>query len=240
VSAWILLGAIPLAGISGFVRGVTGFGGAMVFTAPMALLTGPRQAVAVALLLEAFAALHMLPRAVREGHMRVIAPICAAACLTVPLGGHFLATLEPQLLRKAIAASVLAMALLLLYGLRYAGPPRLPTSLALGALSGTLAAATSVGAPPVILYLLAGPDPVAVTRANLTLFVMVLSAAALAVLYYRGILDIGAAGLALALAPFFFGGVSLGNRVFPRIDAGRFRRGTLVLLILLAVAIFVT
>ncbi|MDZ7749198.1 MAG: hypothetical protein U5K43_10460 [Halofilum sp. (in: g-proteobacteria)] len=60
-SAGLLLGAIPLAAAAGFMRGVTGFGGAMVFTAPMALLAGPREAVAVALMLEAFAASPMLP-----------------------------------------------------------------------------------------------------------------------------------------------------------------------------------
>lgn len=236
----MLLAAVPLAAVSGLVRGLTGFGGAMVFTAPMALLVGPRQAVVVALMLEAFAALHMLPSAVRTGRMRLIGPICLAACLTVPLGGHVLATLDPELVRRLIAATVLAMALMMLRGFRYAGRPRVATSVVLGGLSGALASATSVGAPPVILYLLSGPDPAAVTRANLTLFIMVVSTAALAALLYRGVLDIPSAGLALVLAPFFFGGVWLGNRLFPRIDERRFRRYTLMLLTLLAAVILVT
>lgn len=236
----VLLGAVPLAAASGFVRGVTGFGGAMVFTAPMALLVGPRQAVVVALMLEAFAAAHMLPAAVRTGRMRLIGPICLAACLTVPLGGYALATLDPQLIRRFIAATVLAMALMMLRGFRYAGHPRTTTSVILGGLSGALASATSVGAPPVILYLLSGPDPAAVTRANLTLFIMVVSTAALAALLYRGVLDPPSAVLALALAPFFFAGVWLGNRLFPRIDERRFRRYTLLLLTFLAVVMLVT
>lgn len=44
----------------------------------------------------------------------------------------------------------------------------------LGAMSGRMLGATSIGAPPVILYLSSGPDPVAITRANLTLDVAVI------------------------------------------------------------------
>jgi uncharacterized protein len=46
--------------------------------------------------------------------------------------------------------------------------------------------ATSVGAPPVILYLLSGPDPQAVTRANLTVFVTAISAIGLVMLFVAG------------------------------------------------------
>lgn len=240
MSVWILLGAVPLATISGFMRGVTGFGGAMVFTAPMALLAGPRQAVVVALALEAFAALHMLPEALREGHLRVTAPLCVAACLTAPIGGYLLTELDPQLLSRFIAATVLVLAAVMLHGFRYAGRPRLTTSVILGAVSGTLASATSVGAPPVILYLLSGPDSAAVTRANLTVFIVVLAAAALAVLLYRGVLDTSSGLLALVLAPCFFAGVWLGSRVFPHIDERRFRRYTLIFLIGLSAILLVT
>lgn len=240
MTPWVLLGAAPLAVASGFMRGVTGFGGAMVFTAPMALLAGPRQAVAVALMLEAFAASPMLPGALRAGRTRTILPTCAAACLTVPLGGYLLVALDPGLLRRLIAATVLVLAAMMLHGFRYSGTRRLPTSLALGAVSGALASATSVGAPPVILYLLSGPDPVAVTRANLTLFVMILSAAALAALVHRGVLDAGAVTLAIVLAPCFFAGVWLGSRVFPHLDERRFRRYTLLFLIALSSILLVT
>lgn len=222
------------------MRGVTGFGGAMVFTAPMALLAGPRQAVFVALALEAFAALYMLPAALREARLRVVAPLCIAGCLTVPIGGYLLTTLDPQLLRRCIAGTVLVLAAIMLQGFRYAGPPRLMTSFALGALSGTLASATSVGAPPVILYLLSGPDTAAVSRANLTLFIMVLAAAALAVLLYRGVLDATSGLLVVVLAPCFFIGVWLGSRVFPHIDERRFRRYTLIFLIGLSAMLLVT
>ena len=38
-------------------------------------------------------------------------------------------------------------------------------------LAGAMVGATGMGGPPIILYLLAGPDPIETTRANLTYFV---------------------------------------------------------------------
>ncbi|MDZ7749197.1 MAG: sulfite exporter TauE/SafE family protein [Halofilum sp. (in: g-proteobacteria)] len=176
----------------------------------------------------------------RTGRARTLVPLCAAACVTVPLGGYLLVALDPELLRRGIAATVLVLATMMLRGFRYRGEPRVPTSLALGAVSGALASATSVGGPPVILYLLSGPHPVAVTRANLTLFVMIVSAAALGVLVYRGVLDAPAVVLALVLAPCFLAGIWLGSRVFPHVDEQRFRRFTLVFLIVLAAFLLAT
>jgi uncharacterized membrane protein YfcA len=58
----------------------------MVMTPTLALLLGPTPAVVIALLLETFAAFKMIPAAARKAHWRTIAPICAAACVTAPLG----------------------------------------------------------------------------------------------------------------------------------------------------------
>lgn len=235
-----LAGGIVLALLAGFVRGVTGFGGSMVFTAPMALLTEPQTAVVVALLLEAFAALNMLPAARRLATARVLVPICVSACLTVPFGAYLLTELDPALLRRLIAATVLILAFAMLRGFRYTGRQRTSTAALLGGASGVLVSATSVGAPPVILYLLSGPDRVAVTRSNLTIFIIVMSIAALAVLGYRGAFEAASVLMALSVAPAFFAGAWLGSLLFPRIDEKRFRRYVLWFLIAMsAVLLFV-
>lgn len=232
-----LAGALAIAGFGGLVRGATGFGGAMVMTPVLSVLLTPITAVVGALLLETFAAFPMLRDAARRAHWRTILPICAVACLTAPLGAWLLSTLDPLLARRAIAATVLLFALVLLTGIRYRGRQRLGTSMALGATSGVLVGATSVGAPPVILYLLASSDPPDVTRANLTLFVTIISLAALLALFWRGMLD-GPNGLmALLLSPFYLGGVWLGSKLYGRLDATVMRRATLVFLIVVSSAV---
>ena len=233
----ILAGAMAIAGVGGLIRGATGFGGAMVMTPTLSVLLGPIPAVVGALLLETFAAISMLPAAARQANWRTIAPIFAAACVTVPFGGYLLMTLEPQLMRRAIAATVLVFSLLLLTGLRYHGRQRIGTSLVLGATSGVLVGATSVGAPPVILYLLASSAPPGTTRANLTLFVTIISLAALVMLFWRGMLDGPNALTAALISPPYFAGVWLGSRLYGRIDPAAMRRWTLIFMAVVSVAV---
>jgi uncharacterized membrane protein YfcA len=117
-----ILIAMCIAGAAGIIRGITGFGGSMVMTPPLALLFGPQLAVPVVLLLEAFAGAPMMRDALRKATWRVLGPIGVAACITVPLGGYVLVHADQDLLRRGIAAIVFVFALLLLRGARYTGP----------------------------------------------------------------------------------------------------------------------
>jgi uncharacterized membrane protein YfcA len=231
--------ALGIAVIGGVVRGTTGFGGAMVMTPALSLTLGPLHAVISVLMLEAFAAAPMLPAAARIATWRALMPISLAACVTIPVGGYLLVSAEPGLLRRCIAATVIVFALILMTGFRYAGRQRLGTSVAVGAVSGVLVGATSVGGPPVILYLLSGPEPAKVTRANLTLYIAFVSVAALAMMWARGIVDADSLLTALALAPPFYAGVWLGGHLFGRISEAVFRRWTLIFLVVISSVILV-
>jgi uncharacterized membrane protein YfcA len=211
----------------------------MVMSPPLALLLGARVTVPVALLLESIVAAPMLWQTRKLVRWRTVAALLAAACLFVPLGVRVLAVADPRMIRSAIAITVIVFALLLLRGWRYAGKPRLATSLGLGAMSGTMLGATSVGAPPVILYLLSGPDPIDTTRANLTLYVTATSLIGIAMLFQQGILGAHAAWMSLWLAPAYYAGLVGGVRLFPRFNDARFRRFTLALLIAVSTGILI-
>jgi uncharacterized membrane protein YfcA len=89
----------------------------------------------------------------------------------------------------------------------------------------------------VILYLLAGSDPPGVTRANLTLFVTIISLAALAMMAWRGMLDASNAMTALQLGPIYFGSVWLGARLYGRVEPSAMRRWTLIFLLVVSGAV---
>lgn len=237
VAPEVIAAAIVIAAAAGVVRGITGFGGAMVMSPPLALLLGPWIAVPVVLLLEGLIGAQMLVQTRRLIRWRVIGPILAMGCLTIPLGAQVLVSVDAVTLRRMIAATVIVFAALLLFGWRYQGPHRLGTALGLGALSGAMLGATSIGGPPVILYLLSGPDPVETTRANLSLFVAGISSAGLAMLWANGVLGAAALWVGLLLAPGFYGGMVLGIRLFPRFDDTRFRRFTLLVLVVVSFGI---
>lgn len=229
--------SLAIALVGGLVRGTTGFGAAMIMTPALALLLGPRVAVPVALLLETFAAATMLPAAVKVARWRVIAPIGAAAICAVPLGGLLLRDADPGVLRRFIAATVIVFSIALLFGKRFHGQHRLRTSIGLGALSGTMLGATSIGGPPVILYLLSGPDPTSVTRANLTLYIVLVSAAGLIMLGFAGLLNTFACQTAATLTIPFVVGVVAGSRLFSRFSDQRFRQLTIVFMFLVSLGV---
>jgi len=200
VDSLTLILAIAIAIAAGVVRGITGFGGAMVMSPPLALLLGPRLAVPVVLLLESVIAAPMLFQTRQRVNWRVIGAILAAACACIPLGVLVLASTDPRAIRYAIAITVIVFALIFLRGWRYAGRQRLATSLGLGAMSGIMLGATSIGGPPVILYLVSGPDPIETTRANLTLYVTATSFVGIVMLWYQGIFDARGVDVAVARA----------------------------------------
>lgn len=227
----ILLATIGIVTAAGFVRGVTGFGGAMLMSPILSVLIGPVPTVVTALILETAAALVMFPDAWPKARWRTLMYLTLPAIVTVPFGGYLLLTLDPSVARKIIAGVVVVFSAMLLFGVRYYGSPRPATSIGLGALVGALLGATSVGAPPVILYLLSGPEPVAVTRANLTLFVTAISAIGLAMLAAAGAITIVIGVSALALTAPYLLTTWLGGRLFLRLSETSVRRLALGLML---------
>lgn len=226
-----------IAMIGGLVRGITGFGGAMAIAPLASLILGPTPAVVMALALETAAAATMMPNALQHMKWRTIAPISLMAFVTIPVGGWVLVSLDPVLLRRFIAALVVVFVAAMALGLRYRGPQRLATSMALGGVSGVLYAATSMGAPPVILYLLAGSDPIATTRANLVVFVSLISGVSLVVLAAGGVVSAQAAAWALAMAPIYLGATWVGGLVFRRWGERNFRTWVFVLLLAMSLPV---
>ncbi len=225
-----LLSAVGVVTLAGFIRGITGFGGAMVMAPPLSYLIGAVPTVVIALTLEAAAALVVFPDALPKVRWPTLGYLIVPACLTVPIGGYLLVTLDPVIARKAISAVVVLFSFILLMGLRYSGQPRPSTSLALGSLVGVLLGATSIGAPPVILYLLSGPDPQAVTRANLTVFVTAISLLGLTMLLAGGVITTALLRSAALLAAPYLIATWFGGKLFDRLHERVVRRLSLGLM----------
>jgi len=210
--------------LSGLMRGITGFGGAMLMAPALSFLIGPVAAVATALFLESVAAVVTFPDALPKINKRILAFLIVPAVVTVPIGGYFLVTLDPFLARKFIAAVVVISSLALLSGIRYSGQPRPTTSLLLGGVVGVLLGATSIGAPPAVLYLLSGPDPHTVTRANLTVFVTAICAAGLVMLIVAGAVSVRLALADTALCFPYLSATWFGGRLYGRLSEFAVRR----------------
>src|SRR5688572_9788680 len=112
--AGILLIAALIGAVAGVVRGITGFGGAMVMAPPLALILGPKVTVPVVLLLESLVAAPQVLQTRKLVRWRLMGPMLAATCLTVPFGGYLLLTTDALTLRRVTALIVIVFSLLLL------------------------------------------------------------------------------------------------------------------------------
>lgn len=222
---------LVIVAIAGIVRGVSGFGGAMVIAPALSVLVDPVSAVVHALALEAVAAVAVLHRLWHRLEARTLMLIGLPALVTIPLGGLLLVGLEPGPIRTMLALTVIGFSTAMLLGLRFTGEPRTGPAAAVGAASGVLFGATSMGGPPVILYLLSGPSGHATTRANLMAYISAASAVALILPWQAGQIDGATArSVGLLILPYL-AAIWAGARLFPLIDERLFRRLTLVFMI---------
>lgn len=228
---WPIYAAIAATAIAGLMRGYSGFGTAILLAPAYSVLWGPRIGVPVMLLMELVVSMQLVPKAFGEANRRVILPIGAAACLATPLGAFILITADQDLLRRFIGGFVLVFGLLLMSGWRYHGSRPLPLNLAVGGLAGLLKGATGISGPPVILYLLAGPEAVRQHRANLILFFGTISVISVIPPAIGGLIGWSVFAKLLLLLPVLMLCVPLGARLFHILPAPWYRRAALCLLV---------
>jgi hypothetical protein len=221
--------------IAGMVRGFAGFGAAMLMTPIFSALYGPAIGVALCLLLEIAVALPLVPRVLPLVHWRRIGLLLVAATVAVPFGTHTLLLVEPEPMRWAISLIVLSAVLLLASGWRFSGQPNVLTTLAAGGTSGFLNGLSGMAGPPIAFYYLAGSDPAAKVRANLTTYFVFVDVVALTSFASRDLIGWNTGVQALFLAPAVMLGGILGERLFPLASETFYRRLALALLVGVAI-----
>ena len=219
-----------VAAAAGLMRGFAGVGSGMLMAPFFAILFGPVQTVAIIILMEIVVTAQLLPGVHREIRWKVIAPMGVAAALLMPAGSWLLVTLDPDLLARFIALVVLAFSIILMIGWRYDGEKKAWMSAGVGALSGVLIASTSLGNPPVMVYLLSSRDSAATSRANFTGYFAVTLIALIAMMALTGLIDRNAVRTAALLLPVFMAGAFVGSRLFRKSSEALYRRVALGLL----------
>jgi uncharacterized membrane protein YfcA len=228
---WRIYAAIAATAIAGIMRGYSGFGTAVLLAPAYSVLWGPRVGVPVMLLMELVVSLQLVPRALAEANRRVILPIGAAAALATPVGAFILISADQDLLRRSIGGFVLVFGLLLMSGWRYTGSRPLPLNIAVGTTAGLLKGATGMSGPPVILYLLAGPEAVRQHRANLILFFGTISVISVIPPAVGGLMSWNVLAKTLLLLPVLMLCVPVGARLFHVIPEPWYRRAALFFLV---------
>jgi uncharacterized membrane protein YfcA len=217
---------IPVAAaamVAGFVRGMAGFGAALVLTPVFSAFYGPAVAIPTLGLADLTVGLPLALRSLGKCVWREVLPLALAAMATLPLGGWILATADGRTLRIVMSILILLAVAAMWSGWRYARTPGLGVTLAVGGAAGIMGGAVGMSGPPVVLFWLGGKANAALARTNTLAFFFVASFATQATYFIAGLMTWRVLALAILLLPLYGGGLWLGARTFHRISERLFR-----------------
>lgn len=207
-----LLVAIATACLAGLLRGVTGFGSSLILAPVLSIILGPIDAVAITLLVGMSASVSLFPRYVTHADRGAILPLSIAGLVFLFPGVLSLKFVSPDTIRRAIAYSMIAITLLMIM-------PRVSfrksqwQSAVAGALSGLVMGATSMGGPPLVLYLTGQRSDPRRLKANIVVAVGVLELGAFLLIAAMGQVDMTTIARFLALLPGFLVSTHLAERI---------------------------
>lgn len=226
-----LVTALVIAACAGLMRGFAGVGSGMLMAPFFVHMFGPVQTVGMIILIEIVATAQLLPSVHREIQWRTIALMGLAAAIAMPLGSWLLVSLETATLQFGVALVVTISALLLMTGWRWQGRKPPWASFGVGTVSGVLMALTSLGNPPVMMYLLSSRDSAATNRANFTGYFAITLATLIALMAIQGLITWEVVRNAALLIPVFLLMTWIGARLFRQSSEQMYRRVALTILL---------
>ena len=215
--------------VAGFVRGFSGFGGAMIFVPLASAAYEPKVAIVWAIMADNLVSWPLLPPAFKKCHWREIIPMVAGAAIGTPLGVQALRVVDSDVLRWVLCVAILATVVLLAGGLGYRGRLSWPGSVGVGGLSGLAGGAIGISGPPVALLWVGGQYDARQARANLIAYFGLLAVATTASWLMAGLITPARLVESLLLAPLYGLPLLLGTRFFARSTDAHFRYGALLI-----------
>lgn len=221
--------------VAGLVRGLVGFGGALILVPLLSAFLGPLAAVPVLNIVDGVTTLPLVPAAMRRCHWPEVLPLFLGALVLLPAGVHVLRVVDPVMLRHVMSAVILIIVICLATGIRYAKSPGKATSTGVGALSGLMSGAVGLSGPPIVLFWLGGQTDAPTTRANLIAYFALSSGAVIVTMAWVGLFTWPVLRLSIVLSPIYALGVLLGARGFRYASERVFRGFALSLIAVVAV-----
>lgn len=208
--------------VAGFVRGLAGFGLAILLVPVLALAVPPGEAVLAGNLLGFLVSFMSLRSQVADTE-RSAWIISAVALLFIAPGMLALTAVGPQVARLLIALVAIGAFVAVLLPHKGHHVPGTAETAATGVACGLLTGFAGMPGPPVVPFYLRREIPPAVSRASMMSIFLVTQGAGVAAAYALGHVSWHALWFSLALYPAVLVGNWLGARAFGRIDARAWR-----------------
>lgn len=201
-----------------------GFGFALIFVPLTLLFSDVKETIAVSLLLGPLTSLPTALELWSHARWRVVAGLVAGSFVGVPAGTALFVLASPTTLRVLVACLILFSVVAMLRGLSLPKTKSvLAPALAVGAISGVLRSATSMGGPPVALYLLGLRYPTAAFVGTNSTYFLLGSVASIAGLLAAGRITGSVLELIAVSIPALVIGVWSGRRLRARFSERVFR-----------------
>jgi len=220
----VLILAAFIVVLASFVRAVSGFGYSLVATPLLMLVIEPKSVVVMNVILGSLTSVLILVPMRRHIDIRRAALMGLSSIPGIPLGAYLLSRLDPSAIKLTIAILVIPFSVLLLLGHSHQFRRDSLGCVIAGFLSGILTASTSLGGPPVVIFLLNQglvTERFVATLAVHFLFTTIISVSSFVSL---GMVTSDLLIKVAILVPPLGLGSYLGIKVLPRINATLFRR----------------
>lgn len=214
------LGAAAMTFGAAFVRGLTGFGMAIILVPLLGLIMPPGEAVVLGILLQLLIGSVGLDRISADADRRTAVPIAVLAMLATPIGMMALTAVTPDVARLLIAIIAIAAFLLILMPQHPDGhrPGRASIGLA-GVASGILTGFAAMPGPPVVPFYLRQRIAPGVARASMMLVFFATAIAGTLASLWLGLATMKLFILSLLLFVPMAIGDQVGARLFGRVPA---------------------
>lgn len=223
MEAWLGVSLLQLALIqsvvlaAAFVRGLTGFGLAIILVPPITLIIPPERTVLLAILIAGLGGGIGYRAAWASVDRRVVAKVIAGAALTVPLGTMALSMTPPDVARLLIAGIAVGAFFVIARKRAPLPPPGDLPLYATGAAMGFLGAFAAMPGPPVVNHFVRDGIPAAASRDMMIVLFFWAPLLMAGIAVAAGRIDLKLALLAVVSLPTVMLGSRLGERYFGRI-----------------------
>ena len=212
--------AIALALVFGasIVRGLTGFGLAIILVPLLSVIVEPAQAVVISILLQLLAGPIGLKRILEDGERETAIPIAIAAVLATPFGVWLLSVTPADVARVSIAMLAIAAFGLMFVPVKEAAVPGRKETWATGIMAGVLTGFASMPGPAVVPYYMRRKLPPAVVRGSMLMVFFATAIAGSIASFAIGTADLHLLWLSVLFYPALYIGTWLGEMAFGKVS----------------------
>lgn len=199
----------------------------MIALTPLLFLMSPREAVPTLMMLSMLNTAPIAFSNREKIRLGIVGPLLSGAIFGVPLGLAAIVYLDGPVFRTLVGMLLLLFAVILAAGINYPLPRPHIASVPVGFLSGVMTGSTSMGGPPVILFLANQSIPKEVFRTNIVTYFSCANVVSIGLAASQDMIDSGVLAQTALFAPLLLAGTYAGSKLAGRTSEMLFRQITL-------------